>query len=103
MDMTLKVGSSANIHNCNTLCDEVVLRLDQYGSVKIDISELCDADLCFAQLAYATVNYASASGKSATFYPASHEYLSSVLVRAGLSPSLLAGAHEPCFEEGLLP
>jgi len=103
MDTTLKVGSSANIQNCNTLRDEIVARLDQYGSVNIDISELCNADLCFAQLAYATVSYVSASGKAATFHSASHEYLSSVLVRAGLSPSLLAGAHEPCLEEGLLP
>lgn len=102
MDTTLKVGPSGNIQNCNTLRDEIFTRLDQDVSVTIDISELCDADLCFAQLAYATVNYVSASGKSAVFHPDSNEYLSSVLVRAGLSPSLLTDAPELRLEEGHL-
>lgn len=102
MDATLKVGPSGNIHNCNTLRDEIVAGLTQDKSITIDISELRDADLCFAQLAYATVQYVSASGKSAVFDPAPNAYLSSVLARAGLSPSLLSGTPEPRLEEGLL-
>lgn len=88
MVTTIKTGPSANIRNCDAIRDEIVSLLDQDKPVSIDISELSDADLAFVQLAYATVNYASSTGRRAVFAPSQNEYLTSVLARAGLSPSL---------------
>jgi len=100
MTTTLKVGLSANIQNCNCLSEQIASLLSQDKPITIDVSELCDADLSFAQLIYATVKHANSSGQSAVFYPSSSEYLSSILMRAGLSPSLLAGTLAPCLDEG---
>lgn len=100
MKTTLKIGLSANIQNCNCLSEQIASLLSQDSFITIDVSELCDADLSFAQLIYATVKHANSSGQPAVFHPSSSEYLSSVLIRAGLSPSLLAGTLAPCLDEG---
>lgn len=101
MDTTLKIGASATIQNCQTIRDEIVTLLSKDKPASIDLSQLSNADICFVQLAYATMNYVSSAGKTTVFTDPPNEYLSSLLARAGLSPSLFSDGPQSHLQGGL--